>query len=193
MTAAVADPSPRLAPNGVVGMLIFLSTEVMLFAGMVSAYLILKAGTGVWPPEGQPRLPLEVTFANTLVLLASGVAMWSAVKTARQGTPEQLERRLAIAGLLGLLFLAVQGFEWMRLLQHGLSIRRGLYGATFMTVIGTHATHVLCGVLGILLVLRRAGARQYSAAEHTDVLVCGLFWGFVVAVWPVLYVLVYLA
>src|SRR5262249_35210924 len=66
----ITDPRPRPAlPSAVLGMLIFVSTEVMLFAGLVSAFLILRAtAAGSWPPPGQPRLPLEETALNTAAL-----------------------------------------------------------------------------------------------------------------------------
>src|SRR4029450_3339315 len=74
----ITDPRPRpVIPSAVLGMLIFVGTEVMLFAGMISAFLILRAtAAGAWPPPGQPRLPLEETAINTLALLASGFMLW---------------------------------------------------------------------------------------------------------------------
>ena len=61
--------------SGVIGMLIFMVTEAMFFAGLISAYMVIRAGLEEWPPWGQPRLPVETTAFNTLVLLASGFLM----------------------------------------------------------------------------------------------------------------------
>jgi heme/copper-type cytochrome/quinol oxidase subunit 3 len=67
-----------LIPSGVLGTLLFVFSEVMLFAGLVSAHGITKASIrgGIWPPPGQPRLPIELTAANTVFLLLSGVALF---------------------------------------------------------------------------------------------------------------------
>jgi len=61
--------------SGVVGMLIFIVTEVMFFGALISAYLVIRAGLDEWPPWGQPRLPVETTAINTLALLVSGLLM----------------------------------------------------------------------------------------------------------------------
>ena len=72
------DPVRReregVIPHGVMGMLLFVMAEAMLFAGLISAFQIVKAGAVVWPPLDQPRLPLEATAFNSVVLMASGVA-----------------------------------------------------------------------------------------------------------------------
>ena len=67
-------PRNQVASNGLLGMLLFVMAEAMLFAGMISAFTIVRSGALVWPPPGQPRLPIEATAFNTLVLLASGCA-----------------------------------------------------------------------------------------------------------------------
>lgn len=99
---------------------------------------------------------------------------------------------LAATVLLGALFLAVQGSEWIALLGFGLSASSSLYGATFYTLIGFHGLHVSAAVAA-LLVVGADMARGTAAADALRRLeACRLYWLFVVAVWPVLYVLVYL-
>jgi heme/copper-type cytochrome/quinol oxidase subunit 3 len=189
---AQAATAGRLAPSGVLGMLVFLATETMFFAGLISAFLILRAGAVVWPPEGQPRLPIAITGVNTLVLLASGAAMWAALAAARRDDVAGLGRALAATLALGVTFLVVQGSEWVRLLRHGLSATASPYGATFYALIGIHGLHVLGGVVALAFVLPGAARGRYRA-DHGSLAACGLYWGFVVAVWPLLYLLVYLA
>lgn len=178
--------------NAVLGMLVFLGSEVMLFAALICAYLVLRAGAESWPPAGQPRLPLLITGANTAVLLASGVTMWLARRAARLTHVSACRHWLAATWGLGTLFLLVQGTEWARLIGYGLRISSGTYGGMFYTVVGAHALHVVVAVVLLGVVFWR-GRRQWFAKERqTDVEVCHLFWTFVVAVWPVLYGLVYL-
>jgi heme/copper-type cytochrome/quinol oxidase subunit 3 len=177
--------------NGVLAMAVFLATEVMLFAGLVSAFLILRAGAPAWPPPGQPRLPVAVTAINTAVLLASAWTMQRAAGAAG-GERAALLRWLAATTALGATFLVVQGAEWVALVRHGLRASTSLYGATFYTLIGCHGLHVAAAVLtlGVLLALLRLAGPEPCP---TRLRVCRLYWLFVVALWPVLYVLVYLA
>ena len=67
-----------LVSNGVIGMFLLISTEVMMFSGFISAFLVARANFSTWPPLGQPRLPVEATAINTIVLILSGVALWYA-------------------------------------------------------------------------------------------------------------------
>ncbi|MEO8605567.1 MAG: heme-copper oxidase subunit III [bacterium] len=177
--------------NAVLGMLVFLGSEAMLFAALISAYLVLRAGADSWPPPGQPRLPLVLTGANTAVLLLSGVSMWAAQRAARLTHTVACRRWLAVTLALGGLFLLVQGSEWMHLIAYGLRISSGTYGGMFYAVIGTHALHVAVAVLVLGVVMWRARHGRFAAQRQTDVEVCFLYWTFVVAVWPVLYGLVY--
>lgn len=189
-----AQPKPPrgpLLPNAVLGMVIFLSAEAMFFAGLISAFLILRANEEMWPPPGQPRLPVAVTGVNTLVLLFSGYTVTRAVRSVRAGERTQLERWLKATAALGALFLIVQGTEWVRLLNFGLHASQSTYGGTFYTLIGSHALHVLGGLVVLAAVLRNAMAGRYSARHYGAVEAARLYWLFVVGVWPILYLLVY--
>ncbi len=184
-------PARGTLPNAILGTLIFLGAEAMFFAGLISAYLVLRAGSLAWPPPGQPRLPVALTGANTAVLLCSGFAMQRALAALRGGSVVALRRWLAAATALGAIFLAVQGTEWIRLLGYGLRVTSGPYGATFYTLIGAHGLHVLGGLLVLLTVLVQAHRSELPGRQRTAIEACRLYWLFVVGVWPVLYLLVY--
>jgi heme/copper-type cytochrome/quinol oxidase subunit 3 len=194
---AQAQALPRrpatAVPNAVIGMLIFLGTEAMFFAGLISAFLVLRAGSEVWPPADQPRLPLMITGLNTLVLLYSGYAMHRALSAVQDGSVRDLVRWLGRTVVLGAVFLLVQGSEWIRLVRYGLHVTSSVYGGTFYTLIGCHGLHVCGGLVVLLAVLRNAHRGTYSAASYAAVEACRFYWLFVVAVWPVLYMLVYLS
>lgn len=175
------------------GMLIFLGSETMLFAGFVAAFLVFRLGTPVWPPPFQPRLPVGVTGVNTAVLLLSGYTMWRALRALRYGDRAGLARGLAQTAVLGVTFLGVQGYEWGRLLEFGLTASSGVYGGTFYTLIGAHAAHVLAALIWLSIILTGATRGRYTAEDHVSVSLCGMYWYFVVALWPILYTLVYLA
>jgi cytochrome c oxidase subunit 3 len=200
------DPFPYREPerrplidNARLGMLIFLAAETMLFAGLVGAFLVLRLGAQVWPPPFQPRLPVEVTGINTLVLLASSLTLTRALRALSRGDQSGLIRGLGLTALLGLTFLAVQGYEWARLIHFGLTVSSGAYGTTFYTLIGAHGLHVLAALTWLAAVLGRArggpgthGGAVGARERHVGVWLCGMYWYFVVFLWPVLYTLVYL-
>ncbi|MBI3456336.1 MAG: heme-copper oxidase subunit III [Candidatus Rokubacteria bacterium] len=170
-----------------------LATETMFFGGMVGAFLVLRLSAPVWPPPLQPRLPVGVTALNTLVLLSSSYMVLRALRAVRRGDGPGLTRWLARTALLGGVFLAVQGAEWVRLVRFGLTVSSGAYGATFYTLIGTHGVHVFAALTWLTVVLGASALGHYSARDHVGVATCAMYWHFVVAVWPVLYLLVYLA
>jgi heme/copper-type cytochrome/quinol oxidase subunit 3 len=188
--AISSDRSRAVIPSGVLAMAMFIATEVMFFAGLISGFLVLKAQAIGWPPPDQPRLPVGVTGINTAVLLASGWTMHRAVAGLRKGTGE-FARWLGLTALLGAVFLAVQGYEWVRLIGFGLTTSSSLYGATFYTLVGAHGLHVLAALV-VLLVARLRAARGGYPTDASEAEPIRMYWLFVVAVWPVLYVLVYL-
>jgi heme/copper-type cytochrome/quinol oxidase subunit 3 len=182
---------PRL-DNARLAMLFFLSAESMFFAGLISAFFVLRLSAPVWPPPLQPRLPLLVTGLNTRVLLASSVAMIAALRGMRRADGRALVERLAATAALGALFLAVQGYEWARLIGYGLTVTSGAYGATFYTLIGIHAAHVLGALLWLGITLWLATRGRYVDGRVTSLRACATYWHYVVALWPILYVSVYL-
>lgn len=184
-------------PHAVLGTLLFVIVELMLFAGLVSAYVIAQAANpGAWPPPGQPRLPVEATFVNTLVLLASGVLVWRggrafALAANRDLASERAraDRLLLSGSFLGAFFVLFQGIEWVRLIREGLTLNYSTHGAFFYLIVGMHALHAI-GALGALAWAYsrlRAGLLTEGAFWAVRI-----FWFFVVGLWPALYVLVYL-
>lgn len=175
-------------PNGVFGMLIFVVAEVMLFAGFVSAFTIMRRSALVWPPPGQPRLPVEETAFNTAILVASGVAMLLAGRAFRRHAPSASRPLVAAIGL-GAAFVVLQGREWWMLIGEGLTLTSSALGAFFYLIVGLHALHAIAA-LGFLVYAWRRLARGFlppgvmGAAE--------VLWLFVVAVWPFLYWRIYL-
>jgi len=95
--------------NGVLGMLIFMVTEAMFFAGLISAYVVIKAGIEEWPPWGQPRLPVVATAFNTVVLLASGFIMAHSRACFKKNELALGRRWLGISILLGAFFFNFSG------------------------------------------------------------------------------------
>jgi heme/copper-type cytochrome/quinol oxidase subunit 3 len=180
----------QLLPNAVLGTIILIIAEGMLFAGMMSAFIIVKANAtaGMWPPPGQPRLPIEMTAFNSVLLLLSGVAMWYAGKKYAE-EPSTAARPLGVAMALGAFFVVLQGQEWVGLLGEGLTMTSSAYGAFFYLIVGTHALHAIGALIVLMYTYRwmRAGTLTSDGFWAMR-----LFWYFVVGLWPVLYWQVYL-
>jgi cytochrome c oxidase subunit 3 len=187
----VERPRP-IVSNARLALLMLLVAETMFFSGLIGAFIVFRVASPSWPPPFQPRLPVEVTGANTVILLLSGVTMHVALRAARAGKSAPLIKWLAATAALGAVFLAVQGYEWLRLIHYGLTLSSGVYGATFYTLIGCHGAHVLGAVFWLLAVLARARKGRFSGRDYTGIQLCGMYWTFVVALWPILYGLVYL-
>ena len=178
-----------IIPNGLLGMLIFVLTEAMLFAGFISAFTIAKAGAPVWPPPDQPRLPVEATAFNTVMLLLSGVLLLVAHRSFHRGHRAAMRGPMWAALGTGAFFVLFQGVEWVRLIGQGLTLTSSTYGGFFYVIVGMHALHAV-GAIGLL---------AYACLRlHRGFLTPSLFgaaealWLFVVGVWPVLYGVVYL-
>jgi cytochrome c oxidase subunit III len=191
------DPLPLPVPqrrgttqSGIFGMALFVFTEVMLFAGFISAFDIVRASAapGTWPPPGQPRLPFERTALNTAALLLSGVALLLANRAMRAGHVPSARRWFGAAILLGAGFVLFQGAEWVALLRHGLTLTSSQLGAFFYLIVGAHALHATIALLAMAIQWRHFGTPRLSASAFGALQV---FWYFVVLMWPVIYLKVY--
>jgi len=183
-------PARRPAvPSAVLGTLFFVVAEVMFFAGLISAFTISRANQlpGMWPPPGQPVLPAQATALNTVLLLASGVALLVSNIVWRKA-PAKATVPMVGAWLLGISFVVLQGQEWLSLLGQGLTLTSSTLGSFFYLIVGGHAAHAI----GALVALAFACAQQVRG-KLTPGLFFGVqtFWYFVVLMWPVIYARVY--
>jgi cytochrome c oxidase subunit III len=176
-------------PSVVLATILFVGAEMMMFAAFISAHAIGKANMVEWPPPGQPRLPVETTAFNTLVLLGSGVALRYAGRLFDAGRVDASFKALLGALASGLFFVGFQGVEWARLIADGLAFQGTPYGGFFYLIVGMHGLHALGGlaVLGLLVYRLRKNALALDLFQAGR-----LYWYFVVALWPVLYWRVYL-
>lgn len=186
-----AQPAAPPISNSRIAIAMVLVAETMFFAGLIGAYLVFRVASPAWPPPNLPRLPLGITWVNTLILMASGLTMLGALRAVRANEQQKLIRGLGLSGLLGTLFLLVQGSEWVRLVHYGLTLSAGPYGATFYTLVGMHAAHVLGAVLWLAAVWVLARRGHYRADHYAGVEVCAVYWFFVCALWLGLFALVY--
>jgi heme/copper-type cytochrome/quinol oxidase subunit 3 len=184
-------PRRPLAENARLGMALFVFTEVMLFTGFISAFVIVQSGApaGSWPPPGQPRLPIERTAFNTLALFASGVALFVAGRRFRGPRPRAAAGWMGAALALGGFFVVAQGLEWSALLRQGLTMTSSQLGSFFYLIVGMHALHAVAAILALAVAWR---ALLLGRLTRSWLGAVQLFWYFVVLIWPVLYWKVYL-
>ncbi len=186
----MSDPRPPpIVPNAVMGTLIFVVSETMLFAGLISAFTIVRtAAVGSWPPPGQPRLPLEETAFNTAALLLSGVVLFHANRVFKRDRARAV-LPLTVAMGLGAFFVIFQGVEWVALVGEGLTLTSSSHGSFFYLIVGIHGLHAVAGLAVLTMVWWRLTRGVLAPSTFAG---AQIFWYFVVGLWPILYWRVYL-
>jgi cytochrome c oxidase subunit III len=191
MTAAYPNlPVGPVRANGVGwgGVLCLLATEGALFVYLLFSYAYDAVQV---QPGWIPAAPsLRLALPNTLVLLASSVAVWWGERGVRRGKRGQLLAGVALALLLGTVFVGVQLLEWQ---NKPFSLRSGLYGSLFFTITGFHMAHVVAGVLALATVLGWSALGYFGPQRNSPVLIVSIYWHFVDAVWLVVFATLYLS
>jgi cytochrome c oxidase subunit III len=184
-----ADENWRLPSRGRVAMFSLIIGESAIFTIFVVAY-IYYIGRSTYGPT--PQI-LDVPWFNTVCLLSSSIAILFAERAIERGRIRVFGAWWALTMSLGVIFLAGTAIEWKRLIYtDGLSIRTNLFGTTFYSLVGLHATHVVVGLLMLSLVMlfTLLGRVEQRHAERIQVL--SLYWHFVDAVWVVVFTVVYM-
>jgi cytochrome c oxidase subunit 3/cytochrome o ubiquinol oxidase subunit 3 len=185
------EPAGGWSPSkGVVGMACLIIAESAIFLIFVVAYLFYL-GKSLSGPT--PRQILELPILNTICLLSSSATITLAVRALRNGDTKWFGWWWLATILLGAYFLFGTGYEWHRLIYNkGFTIQTNLFGTTFYSLVGLHATHVAVGLLALLIVMAFAavGSVKQAHAERTYVL--ELYWHFVDTVWVVVFTVVYI-
>lgn len=179
----------ELPSRGTVAMVSLIIGESAIFTIFVVAYLfyIGKSLTGPTPQQ-----VLEVPWFNTICLLSSSFTIWRAEHALANDAIARFTAWLTATIALGVIFLAGTAQEWHKLIyKDGLTIRTNLFGTTFYSLVGLHATHVVVGLVMLSLVLGFALAGKVSEQHAERVRVLGLYWHFVDAVWVVVFTVVY--
>ncbi len=180
----------RGTSSPVMGMVLFVAGEAMFFAALFAAYFSVRAAAKVWPPAsiGIPELP--VPAALTVTLVTSSVVLQFGLRAMRQGRVAAFKRLLGLTILLGLCFLALQGFDYSQLT---FGVKQGIYPSLFYVMTGLHMAHVIGGVVLLSVVGAQTLAGQISTARHEPVEAAAIYWHFVDIVWIGLFTVFYVA
>jgi cytochrome c oxidase subunit 3 len=180
--------------NPILGMLLFITSEVMFFAGLFAAYFNTRASADVWPPVEFVDTLKILPFVGpaTVLLIVSSFTCQIAVWSIRRGDRTRFLRAMSVTVVLGITFLLMQGADYFLLGSEQLTLSSGTFGTTYYTLTGFHGAHVFAGVIMLAVVLYRGTAGQFSARHHDAVEAASLYWHFVDVVWILLFTLLYI-
>lgn len=180
----------NLPYRGRVAMYCLILGESAIFTIFVVAY-IYNIGRSLTGPT--PRDVLEVPIFNTICLFSSSATIWLAERALERGQVKRFGAWWALTFTLGAIFLVGTGIEWHKLIYHdGLTISTNLFGTTFYSLVGLHASHVIIGLIGLSIVLIFT-LTGHIRQEHSErVQVWALYWHFVDAIWVVVFTVVYI-
>jgi cytochrome c oxidase subunit 3 len=184
-----ANRSSRVEPQ-LLGMLLFIISEVMVFGAFFTAYFFIRVVSGDdWFPIDGHELPVAVAGVNTAILVSSSFTLHWAEHSIKNDNHWGLKAGILSTFLLGCTFLFVQINEYVHV---GFSPQDFAQGTIFYGLTGLHGAHVFIGLTLLLFVVIRAFRGHYSSAEHRGVNVPGIYWHFVDVMWIVVYFTIYI-
>ncbi|MBI4319917.1 MAG: cytochrome c oxidase subunit 3 [Chloroflexi bacterium] len=170
------------------GLFWFIASEAIFFGNLIAAYLYLRFSAQVPPSSALPRLELLTPSIFTIILLLSGVPAYYADRAIKRDDRRGLQLGLVLAALLGGIFLAGQGREYLSL---GFTPQTNIFAAGFFTLTGFHGLHVVVGIGLLLAVFLLSLGGRFSSRRHFAVEVASTYWHFVDVVWIFLFTLLY--
>jgi cytochrome c oxidase subunit III len=189
MTSSHAAPRRKRPPLLVVGIFIFLGSELMFFGSLFAMYFTLRAQATVWPPADIELSPLWRPALFTAVLVASSFTMQAGDRAIKRGDLAAMRRWIWITFVMGIVFLCGQFWDY---LDANFRIDTNAYGSAFYTMTGFHALHVGAGLVTMLVVLGRSARHVYNEHEHAAVEAATYYWHFVDIVWIALFSVLFL-
>jgi cytochrome c oxidase subunit 3 len=185
--------APANRPNMVsIGTIVWLSSELMFFAGLFAMYFTMRAvNPGLWEQETQ-LLNIPFASVNTTILVLSSVTCQLGVFAAERGDVKGLRKWFIITFVMGSVFIAGQVTEYVELVHKGLTLSSNAYGSVFYLTTGFHGLHVLDGLIAFLFVLTTTYvAKRFTHDQATRAIVTSYYWHFVDVVWIALFFMIY--
>ncbi len=173
----------------VLGLIIFLASEALMFGGMFATYLIFMSSSDVWPPEGT-EVELLLPAINTAILISSSFVIHKGDTAIKKNNVSGMRLWYLATAVMGVIFLGGQVYEYLSL---GYGLTTNVFANCFYLTTGFHGLHVTIGVLLILGVLWRSRRQgHYSATKHVGIEMAEIYWHFVDVIWVVLFTLLYI-
>jgi len=180
--------SSRVSPS-VLGMFLFIASEIMLFGAFFTAYFFVRVVNGTPWPTPPFHLPVFVAGVNTFILITSSATVHWSLQSIKRGNHAGLQAGLLLTFLMGLTFLITQAREYSRV---GFAPKDGAFATIFYCLTGLHGAHVFVGLTILLFMTVRAFRGHFSAEDHRGVEIGGIYWHFVDVMWIVVYTTVYI-
>ncbi|WP_199222408.1 heme-copper oxidase subunit III [Corynebacterium yudongzhengii] len=181
-------------PNIVsVGTIVFLSQELMFFAGLFAMYFTSRANgqSGDWA-EQTANLNVLYGIIITAILLTSSVTSQLGVFAAEKGDVYGLRRWYLVTIALGVVFVGMVAFEYYEMIHHGVTIQSSVYGSVFYIITGFHMAHVIAGILAFIVVMLRVHKSKFTPAQATAAMVVSYYWHFVDVIWIGVFIIIYI-
>jgi cytochrome c oxidase subunit 3 len=180
--------------RGMAGMVLFIASEIMLFGGMFAGYFFVRNQADSWPP-GDIEHTVSKGFGAilTVFLISSSVVAHFGILGLKNNNRVQFKLGITLAIVLGGIFIGGQIYEWLNLLDEGLTAGSGTYGATFYLITGFHGSHVIAGLAMLLVVLVRAIWNDFTPTRHLFADAAVLYWHFVDVIWVFVFSILYLS
>ena len=173
----------------VLGMFLFIASEVMLFGSFFTAYFFVRVVNKTPWPTPPFHLPVLVAGINTAILVTSSFTIHWALQSVKRGNRAGLQAGLLLTFLMGLTFLLTQVLEYSRV---GFNTSDGAFATIFFCLTGLHGAHVFVGLSILLFMTIRAFRGHFSPEAHHGVEIGGIYWHFVDVMWIVVYTTVYI-
>jgi len=183
-----ANRSSRVDPQ-MLGMLLFIVSEVMVFGAFFTAYFFIRVVQGTPWPAPETELPVSIAGVNTAILLSSSLTMHWSLVSAKNGNRFGLKAGILTTFLLGATFLFVQINEYVHI---GFAPHDSAQGSIFYGLTGLHGAHVFVGLTLLAMVTVRAFRGHFTPEKHLGVEVPGIYWHFVDVMWVIVYTSVYI-
>jgi cytochrome c oxidase subunit III len=178
--------------RGMAGMVLFISSEIMLFGGLFACYFFVRNQASVWPPAGVEHIASwHLPAVLTAVLISSSITAHFGILGVKANNQNLFKLGILLAIILGSIFIGGQIYEWFTLMDEGLTAKSGVYGSTFYVITGFHGAHVIAGLAMLVLVFARATRSDFTAGRHLFADAAVLYWHFVDVVWVFVFSIVY--
>jgi cytochrome c oxidase subunit 3 len=195
---------PATRPDMVaVGTIVWLSSEIMFFAGLFAMYFTIRSVAPELWTERTEMLNVPYALVNTTILVISSVWCQLGVFAAERGQPSRtggimefgkwgMREWYVLTYLFGSVFVAGQVLEYAELVREGVTLASDPYGSVFYMTTGFHGLHVTGGLIAFLLIIGRSfTAKRYTHAQATGAVVTSYYWHFVDVVWVALFLTIY--
>jgi cytochrome c oxidase subunit 3 len=178
---------PRKTHPLILGVVIFLSSELMLFAGFLTAYFDLRAAATEWPPPDVHLDGLEAAL-GTALLAFSSFTMWRCTHNLARNRFGRSRLWLGATIVLAVVFLAIAMHGWH---AATFSVNTHAYGTLFFSLTGIHALHVAAGIVLLSLLFWGANMAAFNRDQRAGAEAIGLYWHFVMGVWILIWGSIY--